>query len=77
MINTEKSQSQNTVTTTVTRLCDAAASAPTVQACETFCAFEKITEPMTAEKTFRKQRSVSERDELVITEDSKPDCSYT
>jgi hypothetical protein len=44
---------------------------------ETFRAFEKITEPMTAKKRFRKQRSVSERDELVITENSKPECSYT
>jgi len=32
MINTEKSESQNIVTTTVKRLRDAAASAPTVQA---------------------------------------------
>jgi hypothetical protein len=31
MINTEKIESQNTVTTTVKRLCDAAASAPTFQ----------------------------------------------
>ena len=54
---TEKSESQNTAETTVTRLCDAAAFAPTVQTSETFCAFETITEPMTAENN---DRSVTE-----------------